>query len=222
MDVFNFAKTISEHFIFLIRAVMDSGNSTDVFADMPGITKCFVDCFDIILTFDEIKLTLPKLINDLAFFRRNVQNYNEDGSLDDILDMSNSTTIFWASSTPMLSEAITAIQNTFPLGSPEFNQVLTLFGSVSDVATSILKKHKFDNEKPNKLCLRCIVGAVLIIDNISPQGAFLPKSSFHIKDAMDVLVNFQPKQTNLIDAIKYSSKHLKDPNSDPKIKQMFP
>lgn len=224
MEVYRFAKSLSEQFIKIIGTIIkriEQSHSSDFFSEMPAVTKSFIDCFDIILTFDEIKLTLPKLLNDLAFFRRNLPSHNDDGSLDELLDASNSSTIFWAAPTPMLNEAISSIQATYPQNSPDFEKLLFLFGSVSDVATSILKRHQFDNEKPNKLCLRCIVGAVLIFDHLSPTGCFTSRPLFHVRDAMEVLVNFQPQQKSLINAMKFSSKHLGDTNADPKIKQLF-
>ncbi|OHS96506.1 Protein FAM49 like protein [Tritrichomonas foetus] len=223
MEVFDFAKKVSDQFIKLINVVMTktANNSFDVFSEMPAITKCFIDCFDIILRFDEIKLTLPKLLNDLAFFRRNVQNYNDESQFDDLLDKSNSSTIFWAASTPMLNDAITTLQTTYQANSPDHEKLLVLIGSVSDIATMLLTRSQHTNPTQDMLCLRCIVGATLIYDHINSQGAFLTKSNFHVKEAMEAVVNFSPKQNNLINAVKYSSKHLGDATSDPKIKQLF-
>ena len=59
------------------------------------------------------------------------------------------------------------------------------------------------------------------VDTIELAGKEYQASYFGIKDSMKLLVKFQPKQTSLINAIVYSSKHLKDDQSDPKIQRLF-
>jgi hypothetical protein len=188
---------------------------------VPTIVRCFATTFDIIITLDELKLGIPKLLNDLAFFRRNAPAHNGDGQFDKLMEQSNETTMFWASSTPMLSAVITAISKDFPASSPNFPKVLTLLGGVSDICAGILKHHPGESEKKDKLCLRCIVGATLIFDHISPTGAFAQKPGFRVKEAMELLAQFQPKQTGLINAVKFSSKHLGDATANPAIKALF-
>ncbi|KAK8900066.1 Protein fam49b [Tritrichomonas musculus] len=221
MEVFAFAKSVTEHFLTMTRAVLEltSQSKADLFMTSPAILKCFVDCFDIILKFDEIKLTLPKLLNDLAFFRRNASSYNEDSSLDEMIDRSNQSTIFWAASTPMLNDAISSLQAVYRTP-PDQKKLFQLLGNVVNLCTTIGSKHK-GAEEPLILCLRCIVGATLIVDNIAPNGAFTKKSYFDVRSAMKLLVTHTPKQTSLINAIIYSSKHLQDKQSDPKVQQLF-
>ena len=224
MEVYTFATEIARNFRELLDAVIHQFQTgqTNVFEDMPALTKSIAECFDCMLRLDEIKLSLPNIVNDLAYFRRNCVHYNQNNDLDDLLAMSNGTTMFWGSPTPMLSHVITSLSNQYPQGSESLDSVLMILGAVSDVCTSMLKFHKYGTEEPNKLCLRCIVGAVLIYDWMSPVGAFSAKKRrFHVRDAMEVLVSFEPKQTALINAMKYSSKHLGDGSADPKIKALF-
>ncbi|KAH0792331.1 DUF1394-domain-containing protein [Histomonas meleagridis] len=222
MEMFKFAKTVSKKFAELLETVTNLAHdkTIDVFVDMPIAIKCFVNCFDIILTFDEIKLRLPKLLNDLAFFRRNAAPRNQ-GDLDEIINDSNTSTVFWAAPTPMLSDVISTLQANYSPTSEAHAKILDVLGCVSDVCTNILKNHRFPDEQPNKLCLRCIVGATLIYDHLSPNGSFTTKQKFHVREAMELLVSFEPKQNQLINAIKYSSKNLDKDGVDPKIAALF-
>ncbi|KAH0791850.1 protein FAM49B [Histomonas meleagridis] len=222
MEVYDFAKEISNKFCHLVDVVIKLSNekATGGFETMPITIKCFVSCFDIILKMDEIKIKLPKLINDLAFFRRNAPSHNSDGDMDGLTEKSNMSTVFWAAPTPMLTEVINSLQSTYRDKPDGYTKLLELLGTVCDICTSILTNHHPDSE-PTRLCLRCIVGATLIYDHISPNGAFGVKPTFHVKDAMTLLVEYQPKQIELINAIKYSSKHLGDESADPKIKALF-
>ena len=222
MEMYKFAKSVSKKFTELLETVSNLAHdkTIDVFVNMPIAIKCFVFCFDIILTFDEIKLLMPNLLNDLAFFRRNAAPRNQ-GDLDEIITDSNISTVFWAAPTPMLSDVINTLQATYTPASDAHAKILNVLGCVCDVCTGILKNHRFDEEHPNKLCLRCIVGATLIYDHLAPNGAFTPKQKFHVREAMELLVGFEPKQTSLINAIRYSSKNLNKDGVDPKIANLF-
>jgi len=222
MEIYSFSKKISEYFVELVRVVMDiaADKAIDIFANKPVITKCFADCFDIILRFDETCLTIPKLVNDLAFFRRNAPLRNNDGSLDDLIENSNLSTVFWAVPMPFLSNTIGQLSQSFKLSPESFEKLLVLLGSVVDVCTALGLKNIENVEKPMLLLLRCIVGATIMLDHLSPQGAY-SGARFHVKEAMELLVNYEPKQMGLINSIKYTSKHLSDPTSDPRIKTLF-
>jgi hypothetical protein len=225
MEVFEFATTLSQEFIELIKAALESlspDSDAAIFERMPAMTQCLAEAFDLILLLDELKLAAPKLINDLAYFRRSANEFNANGQFDRLLERSNETTIFWASPTPCLSLVIQILNKEYPPTADDKHQkLLTLLGGVSDVGASILKYHLPESEKVKKLCLRCITAATLMFDQISVGGAFLLPARFHVREGMQLLVSFVPKQAALINAIKYGSKHLGDEGSDPKVKELF-
>ncbi|KAJ5075563.1 hypothetical protein M0811_07133 [Anaeramoeba ignava] len=80
---------------------------------------------------------------------------------------------------------------------------------------------RFDNQKINLFCLRGMVGCIILYDHIEKNGAFAKKSPIMIKACLNSLLNFQPKQEALINALKYSTKHLKDPETPSAIKQLL-
>jgi hypothetical protein len=224
MELWQFTQILSAEFLKVIQMIIEklgSGSGIDIFQTIPALTKAVADAFDLILTMDEIKLGIPKLINDLAYFRRSAPSYNEDGTFDAMVEKSNETTIFWASPTPVLSAVIQAINKQFPPTSPNFQQLLLFLGSVADVGASILLHHRSEHERPNQLCLRCIVGGTLMFDQICPAGAFARPPRFHVLNAMELLVSYEPRQTALINGIKFGSKHLREDSADPRIKALF-
>jgi hypothetical protein len=223
MDLWQFTQVLSTEFLKVIQIIIEklrSGTGIDIFATIPALTKTVADAFDLILTMDEIKLGIPPLINDLAYFRRSAPSFNEDGRFDEMVEKSNETTIFWASPTPVLSAVIRAINKQFPPTSPNFQLLLLFLGSVSDVGASILLYHRSEHERPNQLCLRCIVGGTLMFDQIFPMGAFARPPRFHVLKAMELLVSYKPTQTALINGIKFGSKHLEEPVTDPRIRAL--
>jgi hypothetical protein len=227
MGVFAFTETLAVRFCKLLRFVLSKAGNVygkdivDVIARLPAMAKCIANSFDYILTLDEIKLNIPKLVNDLAYFRRTANIFNTDGSLDDFLEKSNKTTMFWAVPNPVLSFVISSLARDFPRATDHDSQLLILLGSVADVCTSIVVGHPDTVEPTMKLCLRCLVGAVLMFDHLSDGGAFLVKSDFHVRNGMELLVKYEPKQIALINAIRYSSKNLRANGSDPRILALF-
>jgi hypothetical protein len=225
MELFEFAGKIKGSFLELISLAIEN-LSTDsdaaIFEKMPALTRCLAEAIDLILLIDELKLAAPKLINDLAFFRRNVAAMDTDHKYAELFERSNTATIFWASPTPVLSLVCQTLATEYPASVDVPHQkLLVLLGGVSDVGTSILKYHPPEHEKAIKLCLRCITAATLMFDQVSVTGAFAKPARFHVREGMRTLVTFQPKQVALINAIKYGSKHLSEEGADPKIKELF-
>jgi hypothetical protein len=224
MELFTLSQRFGTEFLKVVQFIIDRiSPSTDIeiFQLMPLLTRAIADGINLILTLDEIKLGIPRLLNDLAYFRRNATAYNTDGSLDATLEKSNETTIFWASPTPFLSAFIQLLTTRFPPSSHNFQSILLFLGSVVDVGASLLLFQKSHNDHMNKLCLRCIVGGTLMYDRLSPSGAFAKPFRFHVLKAMEVLVKYDPRQTALINGVKFGSKHLNDEKTDPKIKALF-
>ena len=224
MQVYHFAQTITKEFVSLLNVVLElvSNSNTNIFADFPAVTKCFALCFDICLKFDNHVLTLPKLSIDLAFFRRNAKSRESTDEIDQFLDDSNRSTMFWATPMPFLSEVIKAVQQEYQINinnqNAEPHSVVQIFGAVSDVCTSIGTKSEDNNLR--LLCIRCITGAILLYDHTNPKGAYY-KPKFHLKEAIEFLCSYQPKQTGLINFIKYSSRTYENPTTDPNIKAIL-
>ena len=220
MEVYHFAQTITKEFVSLLNVVLEltSNSNSNIFADFPAVTKCFALCFDICLKFDDHVLKLPKLVNDLAFFRRNAKSRPSTDQIEDFLNDSNHSTVFWATPMPFMSEVINAVKNEYAKQEEQIPRVVQVFGAVSDVCTSIGTKS--EDLDIRILCLRCITGSILIYDHLSETGAY-NKAKFHVAPAIEFLCSFQPKQAGLINFIKYSSKTYDKPTTDPKIKAIL-
>ena len=67
--------------------------------------------------------------------------------------------------------------------------------------------------------LRVMTGLIIIYDHVSNQGAFHKKSPVDIKAAIVLLQNNNNEV--LLDALRYSTKHLNDDSTPPKVKQML-
>jgi hypothetical protein len=220
MEIYNFFIKVTNEFVHLVEVVLELSQETKdlFFTEYPALTKCFALCFDMILKFDTQLLMLPKLVNDLAFFRRNATARNQNSEFDDLINDSNQTTVFWATQMPFLNKTIQALKDKFSSQPETLPRVYYTFGSVADVCTSIGRKST--NEELTVLCLRCMTGAILIYDALSPTGAF-NKPEFHLKESLEFLASHEPKQSGLINFIMYSSTTFDKPTTDPKIKTLL-
>ena len=69
--------------------------------------------------------------------------------------------------------------------------------------------------------MRAMTAAFLIYDELNKNGAFHSRADFAVIQALTVLVHSQPKQTTLVDTLKYSSKHLKDRDTIPEVRTLL-
>jgi len=72
-------------------------------------------------------------------------------------------------------------------------------------------------------CLRAMTGAVILFDHLHNLGAFSKKSPINIKGCITVLKNTnQPGSTDgLLNALRFTTIHLNDPETPGAIKQLL-
>ena len=223
VEVYDFAISLTDYFTRLLDFVLNvlNGNDSDILDKYSAITKSFDQCFDIMLKIDEVLLTLPKLLNDLAFFRRTAGRRTDSNEIESLLQKTNEMTIFFGMSNPVLSKTISTLQSHYASDNTRVSQVLGIFGSTVDICASTLINHNLESESSKILALRCITGATLMYDFLSTTGSYTSKTPFAVVKALQQVVNFQPKQNALINTIKYSSKHINDPTTMPQIRELF-
>ena len=130
-------------------------------------------------------------------------------------------TMFFGTGNPVLSRSISTLKSKYGGNDALLNKILSIFTSTADICTATIVHHNIERQDTQILVLRCITGATLMYDHLSPTGAFNKQVPFANYDALKTVHDFQPKQTALINAIKYSSKHLQDPTTLPSIKELF-
>jgi len=67
-----------------------------------------------------------------------------------------------------------------------------------------------------------MTGSVVLVDHLDPLGAFHKKSSINVKGAITKLKNFTEAPTEgLLNALRYTTVHLNDPDTPPTIKLLL-
>jgi hypothetical protein len=207
-ELFDFGSVVIEHVQRIVASVVSHGGSASLGRRIVT-TKLLILCFDVILRFDDTLTTLPRLLGDLSFFRRNASRHSD---CDALFAKSNEMSMFFAVPSPLLMKAIAAVSGAARQPA-EASKVLDVFGGVVHLCTGLQTKHKSANEEENVRQYRAIVAALLCHDHIAPLGVFHPKSGVKVLPAVNVLAHAQPKASNLLNLLKYSSKHYKDPTT---------
>ena len=83
---------------------------------------------------------------------------------------------------------------------------------------------RFQNEDTILFVLRVMVGVIILYDHVHPQGAFVKSSQSHIdvKGCIKVLKDQPPNVIEgLLNALRYTTKHLNDESTPRQIKSLL-
>jgi hypothetical protein len=76
-------------------------------------------------------------------------------------------------------------------------------------------------EKTVMFALRAMTGAIILYDHIADLGAFHKKSPIRVRDCITLLKTHELKPTGLVNALRFTTVHLGDPDTPDVIKQML-
>jgi len=191
-----------------------------------ALAKQLADVFDFVLHFDDSKMGNPAIQNDFSYYRRTLNRMKlskKDINIRIRDELANRMSLFFAYPTPMmkvLSET-TAKFLTTDTSVPR-EHVTSALATLANVCHDMVQGEKFTQESYNMLSLRAMVGSIILYDHVSEQGAFVKKSLINIKGCINVLKNYQRHNTNnLLNALRFTTIHLNDPDTPGAIKQML-
>ncbi|XP_042234300.1 CYFIP-related Rac1 interactor B-like isoform X2 [Homarus americanus] len=198
-----------------------------------ALVKQFAEILEFTLKFDELKMTTPAIQNDFSYYRRTVTRlkieHNSVEAVDETIDhqLANKMSLFYANSTPMLkilSEATSKFV-TEHKEIPLENTTETL-ATMAKVCQRMLENPeliaRFKREETQLFILRVMVALIILYDHVHPVGAFVKASNVDVKGCVKVLRD-QPASSseNLLNALRYTTKHLNDDNTPKTIKTLL-
>ncbi|XP_033973087.1 CYFIP-related Rac1 interactor B-like [Trematomus bernacchii] len=81
---------------------------------------------------------------------------------------------------------------------------------------------RFASEETVLFCLRVMVGVIILYDHVHPAGAFIKTSNIDMKGCIRVLKDQPPSSVEgLLNALRYTTKHLNDEATPKQIKTML-
>jgi len=193
-----------------------------------ALAKQMADVFDFVLRFDDLKMVNPAIQNDFSYYRRTL-NRKKITKVDNLNitirdELANRMSLFFAYPTPMMNvvnETTTKFlsQDT----SVPRDNVTTALATMANVCQEMIAQKKFQQDATNMFCLRAMTGAVILFDHLHNPGAFSKKSPINIKGCITVLKNYnQPGSTDgLLNALRFTTIHLNDPETPGAIKQLL-
>ncbi|MED6254225.1 hypothetical protein ATANTOWER_020164 [Ataeniobius toweri] len=197
-----------------------------------ALAKQFAEILHFTLRFDELKMTNPAIQNDFSYYRRTlsrmrINNVPAEGENEVNNELANRISLFYADATPMLktlSDGTTKFvseNKTLPIENT--TDCLSTMASVCKVMLETPEyRSRFNSEETVSFCLRVMVGVIILYDYVHPVGAFAKSSKIDMKGCIKVLKDQPPNSVEgLLNALRYTTKHLNDESTNKTIKSML-
>jgi hypothetical protein len=197
-----------------------------------AITKQFAQIIQFVMKFDDMKMNNPAIQNDFSYYRRMLsrQKLTKGGSEDEAVVSSedaNRMSLFYAYPTPMLkilSDA-TASFVSENQGIPIENTTDCL-GAMANVCRIMIEPDtvaRFEEENTKVFCQQVLVGTIILYDYVHLVGAFSKKNtSIDVPKAIKTLkLHTNPEVEGLMNALRYTTKHLNDEDTPKAVKALL-
>jgi hypothetical protein len=224
---YEFGTDIEKVYPKLIKALFGGDSPNDNLKGQQALAKQLADIIDFALRFDDAKMVNPAIQNDFSYYRRSLAKMKMTNRAGDIKikdELANRMSLFFAYPTPMmkvLTDSTVEFLNN-PSSGVNREQVVGGFALMANVCTDMVENHRFDNSKTNMFCLRASTGSIVIVDHIDDLGAFHKKSSINMRSAITQLKTFTDVNTDgLLNALRFTTKHLNDPETPSNIKNLL-
>jgi len=220
--LYEFSQQIGEVAPRLLSPLCKSADEEGSLANQTALAKLLCDLFNFILQFDDKKMVNPHIQNDFSFFRRS-QGKLKDKNISKVPeDVTNKMSLFYAYPTPMMTMLTDLVTNQGLVGISR-DEIIQGLSLLANVCLDMVEKTKFDDNDLNLFCLRAMTAAIILVDHISENGVFHRRSPVNIKSAIITLRRKQDElqTTGLLNALKYTTRHLNDPDTPKSITNLL-
>ncbi|XP_033123717.1 protein FAM49B-like [Anneissia japonica] len=224
-----------EHVVEQLLSVLcsDGMSPTQHLETQQALAKQFAEILHYTLTFDDLKMTNPAIQNDFSYYRRTLNRkkmVNQDDDESELAvsnEMANRMSLFYAQANPMLN-TLSTVTARFVVESKSLpvENTTDLLHTMATVCKVMIDNRdyqsRFQNDDTLLFCLRVMVGSIILFDHVHPVGAFDKRAPIDIRGCIKVLKD-QPatKVEGLLNALRYTTKHLNDPTTPERIKTML-
>jgi len=218
--MYDFSQEIAQVAPRLLAPLCKSAEVEGTLTDQTALAKLLCDLFNFILQFDDKKMINPHINNDFSYYRRSMAKLKALNKSKIPDDVANKMSLFYAYPTPMMTMFTVLVKEQQGISSEEIISGLSLF---ANVCLDMVEKGLFDSPVLNMFCLRAMTASIILVDHISEDGVFCRKSPVNIKNAIITLRDKQDELTTngLINALKYTTKHLNDQETPNTIKNLL-
>eukprot|EP00117_Sycon_ciliatum_P011644 scpid52965/ scgid4462/ Protein FAM49B; L1 &gt; Protein FAM49B len=148
-------------------------------------------------------------------------------------EMANRMSLFYANPTPMLKTVSDStskfVEENKDIPIENTAEVLSTLAELCRIMVETQAyRERFQSADTVLFCLQVMVGNIILYDHTQPAGAFCKKSSIDVRQCVKLLRDMQeenPAQQgaieSLINALKYTTKHLNDETTPKHFKQLL-
>jgi len=219
--MYEYSEEIADVAPKLLGPMCKSADTEGTLVNQTALTKLLCDLFNFILQFDDRKMINPNVQNDFSFFRRSLQKLKTAGKHKMTDEKANKISLFFAYPTPMM-KMLTQLVREQDLGITK-EEIIQGLSLLANVCLDMVEKQMFQDVETNTYCLRSMIASIILLDHLTDNGIFCRKSTVNIKNAIIILREKQDEfnTVGLINALKFTTIHLNDPETPITIKNLL-
>lgn len=214
---FRFSKSL-EATVPKILTALASDDMKRSFESQNALVKQLADIFDFGLAFDQTRMMRPFISNDFSYYRRLLPKFPEHPEIKVSDDEANLMALFTAEHIPM----VTCLSNCTTAAAENNPKVLSVLASFANTCMSLVKQKKFQKHETNVLCVRAMVGAIVVYDHVDQLGAFHKRSPVQIRSCISVIKKENiPNADGLLNTLRYSTVHFNDDTTPANVRELL-
>lgn len=224
-EFYDFSLELESCFPKLLIALCKN-DPKETLGNQQALAKQLADVFDFVLRFDDAKMVNPAIQNDFSYYRRTLNRMKlakKDMNIKIRDELANRMSLFFAYPTPMMKvlsdTTVKFLSSDTTVPRENVTNALSVMGNVCQ---DMVAKKRFDSDATNMFCLRAMTGAIILFDHLHPQGAFAKKTPINIRGCINSLKTYTGSPTDgLLNALRFTTVHLNDPETPNAIKQLL-
>lgn len=219
-ELMNTADKLAVAFVKTIRSFTNNEDEKQGIQEQPATARIFAEILDIVMQFDEIKMRTPGLQNDFSYYRRNLSKHSEK-QLTVREEDANYISLFIAQASPLMHRLVEKLTSETKNDEVFSQKVQKLIATISNVCLHLVKNNLTPNEEISMLCVRAMVGTIVVYDKTFSEGAFSSSSGINFKGAVTLVCKNYAKPRTLVNALQYATVHLHDETTPSSIATML-
>lgn len=222
-EFYDFSIELEECFPRLLVVLCKNDPKANL-ANLQSLAKQLANVFDFVLRFDDLKMVNPAIQNDFSYYRRTLNRMKlskNDHNISIRDELANRMSLFFAYPTPMMNVINETTVKFLSQGDTDRDNVTNALATMANVCHEMVEKKNFSNPETNMFCLRSMTGSIILFDHLHATGAFSRKSPIHIKGCITVLKNYPEGVDGLLNALRFTTHHLNDPDTPANIKHLL-
>ncbi|EQC36771.1 hypothetical protein, variant [Saprolegnia diclina VS20] len=214
---------VMDHGATLPQLVMDLAQPETTSEKARELLQRVADICIFALAFDHFKAMTPRVQNDVSLYRRHLaSSAKKESAPHEISETNvNALSLFLGEHTPAIKLLGHALTDTV-LHHPE---AVTALASVAHAAYATLSTKSASLDAAQAYyCMRAMAATILVLDHSLAHGVFTASSPLKIKRCLRALADGRktlPACTELLDAIKFASRHGNDSSTPRHIRWML-